>query len=107
MRSYDLTLAAEEDLQGIWLYTYETWGFDQAETYFNQIEACCEAVGSGQVRSKRLDGLPEGVHIHRCEHHYIAYLDDDRPIIIAILHERMHFVRRLRGCSEFRVTGLV
>ena len=81
MRSYDLTLAAEEDLQGIWLYTYETWGFDQAETYFNQIEACCEAVGSGQVRSKRLDGLPEGVHIHRCEHHYIAYLDDDRPII--------------------------
>ena len=89
MRSYDLTLAAEEDLQGIWLYTYETWGFDQAETYFNQIEACCEAVGSGQVRSKRLDGLPEGVHIHRCEHHYIAYLDDDR------------------GVQKFRVTGLV
>ncbi len=82
MRSYDLTLAAEEDLQGIWLYTYETWGFDQAETYFNQIEACCEAVGSGQVRSKRLDGLPEGVHIHRCEHHYIACVFRGiRPVI--------------------------
>ena len=41
MQSYDLTLAAEEDLRDIWRYTYETWGFEQAETYFDRIEACC------------------------------------------------------------------
>ena len=97
MQSYDLTLAAEEDLRSIWRYTYKKWGFSQAETYFDQIEACCEAVGEGRTRSKTLTGLPDGVHIHRCEHHYIAYLDEDRPIIIAILHERMHFVRRLQN----------
>lgn len=96
MKSYELTLAAEEDLRGIWLYTYETWGLDRAETYFDRIEACCEAVGAGRARWKTLDGLPDGVRIHRCDHHYIVWLDGDRPIIIAILHERMDFVRRLK-----------
>lgn len=97
MPSYDLTLAAEEDLRGIWRYTYDKWGFDQAETYFSMIEACCEAVGDGRARSKPLNRLPDDVRIHRCEHHYIVWLDDERPIIIAILHERMNFVRRLKG----------
>ncbi len=35
------------------------------------------------------------IRIHRCEHHYIVWLDEDRPVIIAILHERMDFMRRL------------
>lgn len=97
MPSYDLTLAAETDLRDIWRYTYKTWGFDQAEKYFEQIEACCEAVGDGRARSKVLEGLQEGVHIHRCEHHFIVWLAGTRPVIIAILHERMDFVRRLKS----------
>lgn len=96
MQSYDLTLAAEEDLRGIWLYTYETHGFDQAETYFSQIEACCESVGEGSARSKTLDGLPNDLRIHRCQHHYIIWLTGDRPIVIAILHKRMDVLRRLK-----------
>ena len=96
MPSYDLTLAAETDLRDIWRYTYKMWGFDQAEKYFDQIEACCEAVGDGRARSKVLEGLQEGVLIHRCEHHFIVWLAGTRPVIIAILHERMDFVRRLK-----------
>ncbi|MFZ3581698.1 type II toxin-antitoxin system RelE/ParE family toxin [Loktanella sp. DJP18] len=96
MQFHDLTLAAEEDLRGIWRYTYETWGFKRAETYFDRIEACCEAVGRKHAQSKTLDGLPNGIRIHRCEHHYIFWLDGDRPVIIAILHERMDFMRRLK-----------
>lgn len=53
MKVYNLTLAAEEDLLGIWHDTFDKWGFKQAENYFDQIEACCEAVGNGQTRSKR------------------------------------------------------
>lgn len=96
MKPYDLTLGAEEDLRGIWRYTCEIWGLDQAEAYYDRIEVCCETVGTGRARSKTIDGLPEGVRIHRCEHHYIVWLDGPRPIIIAVLHERMDFVRRLK-----------
>jgi len=39
---------------------------------------------------------PAHTRIHRCAHHYIVWLDEDRPIIIAILHKRMDFVRRLK-----------
>lgn len=96
MRSYDLTLAAEDDLRDIWRYTYETWGLDQAETYFDRIEACCDAVAGRTAQPKTLEVLPEGVHIFRCGYHYIVWLDEDRPVIIAILHERMDFMRRLK-----------
>lgn len=97
MPSYDITLAAETGLRDIWRYTYKTWGFDRAEKYFDQIEACCEAVGDGRARSRVFEGLQEGVHIHRCEHHFIVWLAGTRPVIIAILHERMDFVRRLKS----------
>lgn len=83
-------------MHGIWQYTTDTWGLDQAETYFDKIEACCDAVGDKRARSKTLSGLPDGVRIHRCEHHYIIWLNADRPIIIAILHERMDFLQRLK-----------
>ena len=95
MQSYDLTLAAETDLRDIWRYTYKMWGPEQADKYFDQIEACCEAVGDRRARSKALDGLQEGVHIHRCEHHFIVWLAGSRPVIVAILHERMDFMQRL------------
>ena len=97
MQSYDLTLAAETDLRDIWRYTYKTWGLAQADKYFDQIEACCEAVGDRRARWKALDGLQEGVHIHRCEHHFIVWLAGSRPVIVAILHERMDFMQRLKA----------
>lgn len=96
MKSYDLTLSAEEDLRGIWIYSCETWGIDQADRYLNQIEACCEAIGNDQARSKTHDALPDGVRAHRCEHHYIFWLIGARPIILAILHERMDLVNCLK-----------
>lgn len=70
---------------------------DQAERYFDQIEACCEAVGQGRAQSKSLDELPDDVGVSHCGHHYIVWLAGERPIIIAILHERMDFVRQLKS----------
>jgi toxin ParE1/3/4 len=40
--------------------------------------------------------LQDGVHIHRCEYHFIVWLIGNRPIIIAIMHERMDLMRRLK-----------
>jgi toxin ParE1/3/4 len=96
MKTYDLSLAAEGDLRDIWRYTYGTWGIEQAERYFDQIEACCDVLGDGRSRSKSFDKLPDDIRVHRCEHHYIFWLVGDRPIIVAILHERMDFLHRLK-----------
>ena len=97
MHLVDLAPAAEDDLDQIWQYTFEKWGFDQAETYFDLIVACCQAVGAGEATPKRVNGLPGHILVHRCEHHYIFVLiETARPIILAILHGRMDFVARLQ-----------
>ncbi len=96
MRNIDLTLAAEEDLTKIWLYTYNTWGLEQADKYYDQIVMCCEKIGDDSAFSKLLEGLENDIHVYRCEHHYIFFLLSKRPIVLAILHERMDFVKRLQ-----------
>ncbi|MBF9052210.1 type II toxin-antitoxin system RelE/ParE family toxin [Roseobacter sp. HKCCD9010] len=83
-------------MRGIWHYSHKTWGTDQAERYLDQIETCCKAISDGGTRSKSHDALPDDVRVHRCEHHYIFWLTGDVPIIIAVLHERMDLLNRLR-----------
>ena len=95
MRDFDLTLAAEEDLTGIWLHTHETWGLDQADKYFDLIVTCCEAVGRGTALSKPAGGLTGSIRVHQCEQHYIFFIGAARPVILAILHGRMDFLERL------------
>jgi plasmid stabilization system protein ParE len=63
MRNVDFTAATEEDLIGVWLYTYETWGIEKADQYFDQIVSCCEAIGSGEARTKPVEGLPDNIHV--------------------------------------------
>lgn len=95
MSSYDLTTAAEKDLHDIWAYTFETWGAAQADKYLDQLDTCCEQIGIGQIRFKTFDELPNEVQVSRCQHHYIFWLDGLKPIVIAVLHERMDMVRQL------------
>jgi toxin ParE1/3/4 len=95
MPSYDLTLAAEEDLRGIWRYTFETWGSEQADKYLNQFEDCFDAIASRRTPPRSLPQLPGGVCIQRCQRHYIFWIVIDGPIIIAVLHEKMDVLQRL------------
>lgn len=95
MSSYDLTTAAENDLHDIWDYTFETWGAAQADKYLDQLDSCCEQIGTGQMRYKTFEELPDNIRVGRCQHHYIFWLDGPKLIVIAMLHERMDMVRQL------------
>ena len=95
MPSYDLTLAAEEDLRGVWRYTFKTWGPEQADKYLGQLGDCFDAIGSRRAPSRSLPQLPDEICIHRCQRHYIFWLAIDRTIIIAVLHEKMDVMQRL------------
>jgi len=96
--TYELTRPAGEDLDAIAIYTIETWSPWQAEHYLDDLEACFVAIASREavVRSP-LATRPDLVEC-RCGHHYVYALR--RPflplLIIAILHESMDLVARLR-----------
>ena len=102
MPSYLLSREAADDLRAIARYTIKTWGIEQAKTYESELKACLEKIGNGQAFPRRpIPGRSDLLHF-RCNHHYIFYhLQPDRPpLILAILHERMSLVDRLRRRLE-------
>ena len=96
MAAYAFTRSAKEDLLDIWLYTQETWGEAQADRYQEDLHGCCERVAVGVVRAKSVPGI-DGVKVHHCRHHYLFFIEQRGTIvIIAVLHERMDLIERLR-----------
>lgn len=96
MASYSFTASAREDLIDIWLYTHRTWGEAQADIYNGELESCCERIIAGHAHVRR---VPETeVWQHHCRHHYIFFLKRDADVVvIAVFHENMDLLRRLRS----------
>lgn len=99
MSSFILTASAEKDLHQIWRYTYHTWGLNQADHYLDLLEQKCADIHQEKALWKSLEEIEPGLYALRCEHHYLFFLHDESqvPIIIAILHERMNLLERIRN----------
>jgi len=98
-REYELTAAADGDLLAIARYTIKKWGIQQARRCEIALEMCFSAIGRGKIRPRLfLKKRPELLFTH-CEHHYIFYIgrENDLPLIIAVLHENMNLVARLKN----------
>ncbi len=94
---YRLTESAAADLTNIWQYTYEQWGEGQADRYLYGIDNCCNGLGDKPLLGKPCAELDPDLRVYRFEHHYIFYLiDNSIPTIIAVLHERMDILGRVK-----------
>lgn len=96
---YDLAEAAEEDLRNISLYTISKWGMKQAARYAAKLDTHFEAIGHGKAKSRSfLRHRPE-LRVSRVEHHFIFHLErkSRRPLILAVFHENMDLMSRLRS----------
>lgn len=102
---YELTPAAKEDVRGIWLYTAAQWGERQADRYAGLLEAGFRKIASRRAVSRAFSQRYPHVRVTRCEHHYIFYVhpDGQPPRILAVLHEQMDLVARLRERLSPRV----
>ncbi len=94
---YRLTRSAERDLRDIWIYTFETWGEEQADRYTQGLRNCCEKVVENPSLGKLVNEIGAGLRVSHCQHHYLFYLTDNkRIIIVGILHEKMDLIQRLQ-----------
>lgn len=103
MPNYELAEAAEEDLQNIAQYTGSKWGAKQVVLYGALLDAHFEAIGNGKARTKIfLPHRPE-LRVSRVEHHYVFHLErpKQRPLILAVFHENMDLMTRLRDRLEY------
>ena len=97
--AYVLTNAAEADLRAVIRYTRRRWGDAQAHRYVAQLRTCAEALAAGDGAHRSMADLHPGLRMVRCEHHYIFCLPrpDAPALIVAILHERMDLLTRIKG----------
>jgi toxin ParE1/3/4 len=96
--AYELTEDADDDLLAIARYTIKNWGVEQTRRYEAALENRFAAIGLGTIQGRIfLKKRPE-IRVTHCEHHYIFYLHRNGrcPLIIAVLHESMDLVVRLR-----------
>ena len=102
MPNYELAEAAEEDLRNIAQYTISQWGAKQTVHYGSWLDAHFEAIGNGKAKTRIfLPHRPE-LRVSRIEHHYVFHLErqKQRPLILAVFHENMDLMTRLRHRLE-------
>ncbi|MBA7531379.1 Toxin ParE1 [subsurface metagenome] len=97
-RKYRISKKAVEDLEKIWIYTYENWSVVQADRYYNLILDEIEFVAENFMSGKSMDHIKSGYRASKVKSHLIFYRkDEDGQIeIIRILHQMMDLENRLR-----------
>jgi len=91
MGKFHLSNKAVEDLDEIWLYTFETWSENQADSYYHDLVSACQYIADHPTYlDKEYSEVFLGLYGHHCHKHLIFYfLVDDGVEIERILHERM------------------
>ena len=92
--------AARERLLGIWQYTSDSWGDDQADDYVGGLVAVAHALPAKRdlwrpVKEKRFINT----YFFRYRHHYIFFkvLEDGALGVLSILHEEHGFAEPFDG----------
>ena len=96
---YVLTKSAKADIRDITRYTVMNWGEAQCRTYITELEKTTEAVAKGEGAFKDMGFILPDLRMATCGKHYIFCMPQagKQSIILAILHERMNLMARLKN----------
>ena len=96
--NFKISIAAEKDLEKIWLYTFEMWSLKQADFYYNLILDEIEHLAENPQIGKDVSFIKKGYYRSRIKSHFIFYkinLKDKEVEIIRILHQQMDINARI------------
>lgn len=97
MAEVRLTPAAQRDLEGIFDYTVERWGLEQALRYTEAIAGACALLAEQPDHGLACDAIRSGYRSWRVERHRIYYRPAPYGVaVVRVLHERMDVPRHLR-----------
>ncbi len=88
--------SAIEDLEEIWLYTFQTWSLEQADRYHSLIYKEIEFLARKPTSGRDFNYALKGYRSSKVKSHLIFYKYSSSEIeIIRILHENMDIPNRL------------
>jgi toxin ParE1/3/4 len=91
-----ITPKAESDLIGIWVYTCDEWGADQADIYLDQLENGMKQLISYPLLGANYAHVLPGYRRLQVEHHAVFYqVLEPEVLVVRVLHEDMDAPKRL------------
>ena len=95
---YRISQQAIEDLDKIWLYTFNKWSKEQADRYFDLIIAEIEFIADNYLIGKSVEETRQNYRVTKIKSHLIYYRKVENEIveIVRILHKRMDIKKRLK-----------
>jgi toxin ParE1/3/4 len=96
--SYKISVQAAEDIENIWLYTFETWSAEQADRYINLIIDEIEYIATNPQSGRDYNHIRSNYRCSKVKSHLIFYrlIEMEGNIeIIRILHQQMDIENRL------------
>ena len=102
MVPYELAPKVESDLEGIFDYTIDRWGIEQAQRYRGKLVAHFERIAQKNAKVRPFLKHWKDLQISKCEHHYVFHLNrgNKPPLVVAVLHENMNLVCRIKERLE-------
>lgn len=96
MRKLSVTPRAASDLIGIWLYTSEEWGVDQADKYLDQLDAGMKQLVDHPSPGANYAHVLPGYRRFQVEHHAVFYqVIEPEVLVVRVLHQDMDAPERL------------
>ena len=94
---YSIRAAAQEDLEEIWLYTFEEWGLDQADRYLNSLFSRFSWLAENPGIGKKRDDIKTGYHCFPEGRHLVFYIISENGIdIIGLPHQSMDVIDHIK-----------
>lgn len=96
MKTLVFSPKAEADIDEIYDYTEEHWGFEKAEAYTFELRDACRMLAEGRRSGRMLPDLKRNYLALSFRSHVVIYRQTDtRLVITRILHQRMNVRRHL------------
>ena len=93
-----LTVAAEQDLRDIEVYTLQQWGERQAKRYVFSIEEAIDTVGDNPKLGRVRPTLSADYRVYIVKSHALVYTVLQNTVtIVRILHQRMNIFEHVEG----------
>ena len=94
---YSISEKANQDIENIWLYTFENWSLEQADRYYNLILDEIEFISENFESGKSADYIKKGYRSSIVKSHIIFYKKSKRNSIeiIRVLHQKMDIENRI------------
>jgi toxin ParE1/3/4 len=95
---YRISNQVVEDINNIWIYTFNKWSKEQADRYYDLIIKEIEFVSDNFMMGKSVEETRKNYRVTKIKSHLIFYkkLENEIVEIVRILHQRMDVKKYLK-----------